>query len=132
MTKKAEERIPSPPRGAKAEGRRLWRRLCEAYQFEEHELVLLRQAVRLVDALTALDALVEKEGTVVTTPSGVQRAHPALVEARQSRIALARTLAVLRLPAGEDAGQLRRPQRRSGVRTPYQLHQLPTKRRSAG
>jgi hypothetical protein len=39
-----------------------------------------------------------------------------LVEARQQRIALARLLAALRLPSGEEGEQDRRPQRRMGVR----------------
>ena len=48
-----------------------------------------------------------------------RRAHPALVEARQQRIALARLLAALRLPAGEEEAGDRRPQRRMGVRGVY-------------
>jgi hypothetical protein len=48
-------------------------------------------------------------------------AHPAVVEARQQRLALARLLAALRLPAGaeDDLAAGRRPQRRVGVRGFY-------------
>ncbi|MDP9392299.1 MAG: hypothetical protein M3P89_13215 [Actinomycetota bacterium] len=44
-----------------------------------------------------------------------------MVEARQQRIALARILAALRLPAGEEseAGGDRAPQRRMGMRGVY-------------
>lgn len=113
-----EKRIPAPPKGSKSEGRRLWRSLCESYDFEQHELALLREAVRLVDLLTDLQAAVDADGAVISTARGT-KVHPAAVEARQSRLALARVLSVLRLPEGEDAGQLARPQRRSGVRKPY-------------
>ena len=113
---------PGVPKGAGAAGRRLWKALQDEYEFEEHELVLLREAVRLTDTLTDLQAVIDEEGAVITDTRGERKTHPAVVEARQSRIALARVLAVLRLPSGEDGGDLRRPQRRSGARGTYQLH----------
>jgi hypothetical protein len=75
---------------------------------------MLKQAVRCVDDLDRLDAAVRREGVVVGTTS--PRVHPALVEARQLRLVLARVLAALRLPSGL-AGKS--PQRRVGVRRPY-------------
>jgi hypothetical protein len=111
--------IPDPPETAGEGGRRLWSAVLADYTFEEHELSLLREAVRTVDALDGLHELTEAEGLVVTGPHG-SKPHPALVEARQLRIALARLLAALRLPAGEeDDGSERRPQRRVGVRGVY-------------
>ena len=74
-----------------------------------------------MDTLDALEARVASDGPLLGSSQG-DRAHPALVEARQQRIALARPLAALRLPAGEEsemAGQDRRPQRRQGVRGVY-------------
>jgi hypothetical protein len=116
--------VPTP-KGSKAAGKRLWRALCGEYDFEEHELALLREAVRLVDLLDELQDAVVADGAVVTDSKGDTRVHPAAVEARQSRLALARVLAMLRLPEGEDAGaNLARPQRRGGVRKPYTLHPL--------
>ena len=51
------------------------------------------------------------------------KVHPGLVEARQLRIALARLLGALRLPAGDEDDQAagRRPQRRVGARGVYQI-----------
>lgn len=119
MTRKTDN--PAPPRGTKVPGRRLWAAMLADYDFDEHELVLLREATRTVDLLDALAAIVEREGLMVAGPSG-DRVHPALVEARQLKIALARLLAALRLPAGEagdhQAGS-RRPQRRVGARGVY-------------
>lgn len=115
---------PAAPKGAGPAGRRLWRALNDLYEFEAHELVLLREAVRLTDLLTDLHAVVEEEGVVVVDEKHGQRVHPAVVEARQSRLALARVLAVLRLPEGEEGEALRRPQRGAGVRQPYRLRSV--------
>ncbi len=113
-------RGPNPPAGAGKAGTALWRAVLTEYELEEHELLLLREAVRTVDVLDDLTARVAADGSVVESPQGT-KAHPALVEARQQRIALARLLAALRLPAGEEseAGGDRRPQRRLGVRGVY-------------
>lgn len=109
-----------PPAGTKAAGRRLWSSIVDDYDLDEHELVLLREAVRTVDLLADLDVLVKRDGPIVDTPQG-PRAHPAAVEARQQRIALARLLAALRLPSGEegDTQPSARPQRRGGARGVY-------------
>ena len=112
---------PKAPPGLAGAGRRLWDAVILEYELEEHETALLIEACRTLDLLGRLDRLVRREGPIVETPQG-PRAHPAAVEARQQRIALARLLAALRLPAGdeEDAkGSSRRPQRRVGPRGVY-------------
>lgn len=113
MTEKA-------PVGTRPAGRRLWSSVVDDYELDEHELVILREAVRTVDLLTDLDAAVRVEGAIVDSPQG-RKANPAAVEARQQRIALARLLAALRLPSGEagDRQAGARPQRRVGVRRAY-------------
>ncbi len=111
---------PKPPEGLKGAGRKLWREVMAVYELEQHELLLLREACRVSDRLDELAALVERDGAVVDSPQG-ERAHPALVESRQQQITLARVLAALRLPAGEEGDQAsgRRPQRRTGPRGVY-------------
>ena len=115
---------PKPPAGTRAGGRRLWTSVVKDYDLEEHELALLTEAVRTVDLLDELDAAVRRDGPLVESPQGT-KAHPAAVEARQQRIALARLLAALRMPTGAEderpADSLTRPQRRSGVRGTYRL-----------
>lgn len=109
------------PRGTRAAGKRLWESVLSEYELEEHERALLVEAVRTVDLLTDLEAMVSAEGSVIDSPQG-RKAHPAVVEARQQRIALARLLAALRLPAGDEddkQSNARRPQRRSGARGIY-------------
>jgi hypothetical protein len=122
----ADQRVPPAPAGSKTSGKRLWRSILAEYELEEHETALLREMVRTVDQLDQLQAVVERDGPMVAGPGLAKRVHPALVEARQLRITLARLAAALRLPAGEedtdDAKQgTRRPQRRVGVRGPYRL-----------
>jgi hypothetical protein len=103
-------------------GRRLWEAVTGVYELDEHEAVLLREAARTVDLLDVLAARVAADGPVLETPAG-PRVHPAAVEARQARIALARLVAALRLPDGDagDASAGRRPQRRAGARGVYGL-----------
>lgn len=115
----AHEVPPAPPELLEG-GRRLWQSVTAAYVLEQHEEAMLVQACRTVDTIDALDAVVAVEGITSTTSQGL-RAHPAVVEGRQQRIALARILAALRLPTGtdEDARADARPQRRSGTRGVY-------------
>jgi len=79
-----------------------------AYELEEHELAQLIEVVRTVDALAELDKAVQRDGVVVSSPQG-ERAHPALVEARQQRLVLAR----------QKDGKATSRQRRIGVRGVY-------------
>ncbi|WP_051809916.1 hypothetical protein [Actinoplanes subtropicus] len=116
---------PLPPGNAGPSGRRLWSDVLGKYELEEHETALLREMVRTVDLLDELAAIVEVEGLMVVDPGGKQRTHPAVVEARQLRIAFARLSASLRLPSGDESEQagksahLRRPQRRGAARGTY-------------
>src|SRR5947209_7082751 len=105
------------PAGLGAEARALWSSVVDVFDLEEHERTLLVQAVRTVDLLAKLEAQLQRDGVMVESPQGL-KAHPAATEARQQRITLARLLAALRLPNGEEGDQQAsaRPQRRSGVR----------------
>ena len=113
---------PKTPQGLRAPGKRLWSSVVDEFDLDEHELAMLVESCRTVDVLDLLDAKVRDEGPTVKGPQGT-KANPALVEARQERIALARLLAVLRLPAGEEGADeksgTRRPQRRVGARGAY-------------
>lgn len=113
---------PKTPEGLRAPGKRLWSSIVDVFDLDEHELAMLVEASRTVDVLDLLDAKVRDEGPIVSGPQGT-KANPALVESRQQRIALARLLAVLRLPAGEEGTDeksgSRRPQRRVGARGAY-------------
>jgi hypothetical protein len=109
-----------PPDGLRAPGRRLWDAITGDYDLDEHELVLLREAARTVDLCEELETDLRRDGATIESPQG-KKAHPAAVEVRQQRIALARLMAALRMPAGDEGDQVqgRRPQRRVGVRGTY-------------
>jgi hypothetical protein len=111
---------PGPPRGTKVNGAKLWRDVTSRYELEEHELALLREAIRTVDLLDELATIVAREGPMAKGPRG-SKSHPVVTEARQQKIALARLTAALRLPAGDENDQAagRRPQRRVGMRGGY-------------
>ncbi len=89
--------LPAPPKGTRAAGGRLWRAVLTDYELAEHELTLLRQAVRVADVCEQLQHQVDVDGPLLA-----DRAHPALVELRQQRILLARLIVALRVPLEED------------------------------
>jgi hypothetical protein len=108
---------PKPPAGLRSRGRSFWRAVLQQLEFETHELVLLGECCRTLDRLDALDAAVRASGALL--PDG--RIAPALVEARQQQLALARLIASLRLPDEYSAEILARGQRRGGARGAYHL-----------
>lgn len=112
-------RIAPVPPGLQAPGRRLWRAVLTDFELDEHERLLLLEAARTVDVLERLnDEVLAAESLTVTNRRGEPVAHPAAVEARQQRLALARLLASLRMPSGEEET---RPQRRGGARGTYRM-----------
>lgn len=92
---------PRRPRGLDTPGRALWDRVTDEFELNANGLALLEQACRVRDSLTQLDAEVSRDGVVVDSPQG-RKAHPALVEGRQQRLALARLLGVLNVPENDD------------------------------
>jgi hypothetical protein len=96
----------------------LWRAVAGEFDLDEHERALLVALVRQVDRLDELEALIAAEGLTVTG-HGTTKMHPAVIESRQTAIAVARISAALRLPSGEEDET---GQRRTGVRGVYQLH----------
>ena len=113
-------KAPPPPAGLADAGKKLWRAVTEEYEIDEHELLLLREASRCADRLDRLAEEAAAGSVTVENHRGDQVAHPAMVEARQQSLTLARLLASLRLPSGEETGE-RRPQRRGAARGSYGL-----------
>lgn len=107
------------PKGLHAAGRRLWRSVSADFVLDEHERALLLAACRTADLLDRLAAAADGALTV-TNRFGEVVAAPAVVEHRQQSQTLARLLASLRLPAGEQDAEVR-PQRRGGARGSYGL-----------
>lgn len=99
----------------------MWRAAVADYDLDQHELLLLVQACRVADTLDRLAAEAEGAPLTITNFKGDPVANPLLTEARQQGIVLARLLAALRLPSGEEEG---RPQRRGGARGAYTPRRL--------
>ncbi|HMM93973.1 terminase [Phycicoccus sp.] len=105
-----------PPTGLKRSGRSLWAAVLEEFELDEHERQVLREACRTADLLDSLQTVLDREGPMAESSQGM-RVHPAAVELRQQRIALARLFAALDLPHGEESGAGRTQHR--GVRGVY-------------
>lgn len=99
MTTSTDDHDHETPTGLRWSGRRLWEAVVTDYELSRHELSLLLQAARTLDSLDQLQARLDSDGCLVESPQGL-KAHPALPELRQQRIACARLLAVLGLPMG--------------------------------
>jgi hypothetical protein len=69
-------------------------------RLDEHELTLLRRAVRTADLCEATQARVDDDGAL-----GAYKPHPALVELRQQRITLARLIVVCPHPWWRDGSR---------------------------
>jgi hypothetical protein len=114
------EQIPAVPKGSGPSGSALWASVVTDYEFDEHELLLLKEACRCADRLDRLHEEAAVSGVTTTIMRGDVIASPPMVEARQQAIVLSRLLASLRLPSGEQGGELQRPQRRGASRGSYQ------------
>lgn len=108
----AAQRAARAPKELKAGGKRLWNRVLRDFELADHEESVLHQACRTVDILDRLQVLIS-DGELLMTSSQGARMHPAVVEFRQQTLTLAKCMASLRIPFGEEDAV---PQNRSGVR----------------
>lgn len=92
---------PKAPRDLAKSGRALWRAVVAEFDLDEHERALLHEAARTRDLCDGLQAQLDTDGLMSESSQGA-RVHPAAVELRQQRIVLARLLAALKVPSGED------------------------------
>jgi hypothetical protein len=60
---------------------------------DSKESALLDAARTMVDRMAELDVIVTRDGLIVVSATGVQRAHPALVEYRLMAVSLPKVLA---------------------------------------
>jgi hypothetical protein len=116
-----------PPDGLGAAGMTLWSAVARVLDLDEHEALALRELCRTADTLDTLQAVVDRDGVLAESSQGM-RAHPALVELRQQRIAFARLVSAMQLPTGLAAPQpggdqpVEPSQRRPGVKGVYAIN----------
>ena len=109
------ETAPKPPRDLQRSGRALWRAVVTEFDLDEHERQLLHETCRTRDLCDRLQTVLDNEGVMSESSQGV-RVHPAAVELRQQRIVLARLLAALKVPSGEEGATVRPPRGVYGIR----------------
>jgi hypothetical protein len=104
------------PAGLSAAGRRFYRSVISEFDLDDHEAAILAEASRTVDLLDDLQAQIDENGLILDSHGG--RINPAVVEARQQRLALLKLISALRLPVDvlEDDAP-RRPSRASADRS---------------
>lgn len=114
---------PKPPSTLKAPGKALWRSihagLADGFEFDERELAVLGLACRQVDDVAALEAEVKRAGVIVPGSKGQPRLSAIVTELRQARLAVARLLGELEMPAADDqpkSARSKRAQRAAEVR----------------
>jgi len=77
----------------------------EQLEFDEREVALLTMAARQADDVQRLEAVVKRQGPMVAGSTGQPVVNPALIEARQGRLAITRLLGELSIP--DEAGEPR-------------------------
>jgi hypothetical protein len=111
-------RVPAPPKGTGAAGRRLWREVNADFELSGADLEVLRDAVTIADRIEALKPMLAL-GPFMKGSDGLPRANPAMVQERLLMNLKAKQLAAIRVigDVGEDEHD--RPQRRVGFKGVY-------------
>lgn len=100
------DEVPSAPPGLRPAGAALWTSVVDEFELAPHELLLLTEVCRTVDAVEALQARLDAADVLDVSPHGV-RVNPCLPELRAQRLALGRLLAQLQLPVGLESNKPR-------------------------
>ena len=95
---------PPLPEGFTAAGSALWNSVTGTFNLDQHLTAVLEAACREADVAAAADLAVAQAGAWITDARGNVRAHPGIAVARSSRLATARLLRALSLPAKEGNG----------------------------
>jgi len=69
----------------KPESRKIWLRLNREFEFPYETLVLLKTALEAYDRMNAAREQIDQEGTVIMTPTGFKKPHPALKIEKEAR-----------------------------------------------
>lgn len=109
------------PDGLDESGTRLWESVADPFDLDVHEQLLLLQACRTADLLDRLSREAGRGRLTVRNAKGEEVTNPVITEHRQQSLVLARLLASLRMPSGEEDG---RPQRRGAARGSYGVRGL--------
>jgi phage terminase small subunit len=94
------------PKALGPAGKKLWKAvladLPSGWELDQREIELLGLAARQADDLTKLEAAIRKEGVTSSGSTGQRTVHPAVIEARQARLAVSRLLGAIALPDADE------------------------------
>jgi hypothetical protein len=96
-----ESRQVPPDLSSRAAG--FWARTVDNYDLTDGELELLAECVVTMSEIDALREALAADGVTVAGSRGQRRVHPAVGEVRQHRMALARLLKAIALPAEDES-----------------------------
>ncbi|MEE1819333.1 hypothetical protein PUR59_30505 [Streptomyces sp. SP18ES09] len=113
--------VTPAPVGLDDSGTRLWESVADGFELDVHEQLLLLQACRTADLLDRLALEASRGRLTVRNAKGEEVTNPVITEHRQQSLVLARLLASLRMPSGEED---ERPQRRGAVRGSYGVRRV--------
>jgi hypothetical protein len=89
---------PKASAGLASPGQRLWHAIADEFDLSDPEAVRLEEACRIRLRIAQLQATVKADEIMLESSQGL-RLHPAIAETRQQRLARARILATLKVPA---------------------------------
>jgi phage terminase small subunit len=94
------------PAGLGKDGKRLWKAILgdlpANWELDEREFQLLALAARQADDLAKLETAIKAEGVITIGSTGQPVVHPAVLEARQARLAISRLVGLLELPDADE------------------------------
>ena len=96
---------PRAPAGLGKAGRKLWRDMVKLLDLRPDELAALAQAASTVDELERLQAALCDAPLMVAGSKGQPRPNPLLDEVRRHREVLARLLARIEVPDGDEEAE---------------------------
>lgn len=104
---------PEPPDHLSARAQTFWIGVAETWALGPDHLEILRRACEVLDRLDAAEALVRRDGLVVTGSKGQPIAHPAVAIERDCRTGFARLMRQLNLEGEPPAQGIYRGGRRN-------------------
>ena len=75
--------VMTPPEHLKAAGKYLWTATMDEWALEDSALIVLATSCQCADRLTEIREALDRDGIMITDPSGRQRSHPLLAAESQ-------------------------------------------------
>jgi len=98
MKNSQRDRLPKAPSGLSLEARELWQKTVKLWRIDDPTALLsLKNACKCLDRLRKAEAIIHREGCVITDRWGQQKQHPAALALRDEAKSLRENLKMLNL-----------------------------------